>query len=270
MVRRSRAASSAIRVASAAMVGKCNSRQATRMAASAAGSVIGFTCPPPPVQPPGRPPHGRGVAASGCGRWRAGRHSCPVPVWAGRSGPGFVSPCRSGRPVAVSVSAAWRASTRTTSGLTLPAWSARRIPSMTATAGRCRWPSSTSINARVPGASPSLRRAARQNASWLEGTRPAHGLGPARLGSEARQACGPAPLESGQAPATGRLAQPRVRGRRRLARRADLNKGRAQAHVHCPPGKPRRQRVVTLPHPDPGLVVDPGGQHPSGIERLCW
>ena len=52
--------------------------------------------------------------------------------------------------------------------------------------------------------------------------------------------------------------------------RADLDKGRAQAHVHGPPGKPRRYRVVTLPHADPGLVIDACGQHPSGIERLCW
>jgi len=102
---RSRAASSAIRAASAAMVGRCNSRQATRMAASAAGSVIGFTRPPPPMQPPpGRLPHGRGVAASGCGRWRAGRHSCPVPVWAGRSGPGLVSHADRGDLCCVSVS----------------------------------------------------------------------------------------------------------------------------------------------------------------------
>jgi Oxidoreductase family, NAD-binding Rossmann fold len=68
---------------------------------------------------------------------------------------------------ALLASAAWQASTRTTLGLRVLAASALRMPSMTAAVGRCRWASRISINARVPAHPPSLRRAARQNASWV-------------------------------------------------------------------------------------------------------
>jgi hypothetical protein len=67
----------------------------------------------------------------------AGEQDALLPsAGAGRSGPGLVSLCRSGRPVLCQCQRLGGPRTNTTSGLTLPAWSARRIPSMTATAGR--------------------------------------------------------------------------------------------------------------------------------------
>ena len=56
--------------------------------------------------------------------------------------------------------------TTTTAGSVTPASVACRMAWMSAWAGRWRWASSTSISARVPWASPCLRRQAVQNASW--------------------------------------------------------------------------------------------------------
>src|SRR6266540_5039241 len=60
-----------------------------------------------------------------------------------------------------------RASTSTTAAWVTPASTAWRMAWTSASVGRWRWASRTSISARVPAASPCLRRAAVQNASWV-------------------------------------------------------------------------------------------------------
>src|SRR5918992_4234469 len=59
-----------------------------------------------------------------------------------------------------------------------------------------------------------------------------------------------------------------ARGGRPPGARADLDHGGAKAHVLRPPGQPHRHRATALAHADSGLGVDPGGQHPGGVERL--
>ena len=66
-----------------------------------------------------------------------------------------------------------RASMATASVDTAPAASAARIPASTAVSGSRRCSNSTSINTRVPAASPCLARTAAQNASWTAVNRPA-------------------------------------------------------------------------------------------------
>jgi hypothetical protein len=103
------------------------------------------THPPPPMQPPGRPPpmqppgrlaHGRGVAASECGCWRAGRLAAQCRCGPDLAGQGLCAHADRDILVLCQCLRLGGPRTNTTSGLTLPAWSARPIPSMTATAGR--------------------------------------------------------------------------------------------------------------------------------------
>ena len=94
------------------------------------------TRPPPPMQPPGRLAHGRGVAASECGCWRAGRLAAQCRCGPDLAGQGLCAHADRDILVLCQCLRLGGPRTNTTSGLTLPAWSARPIPSMTATAGR--------------------------------------------------------------------------------------------------------------------------------------
>ena len=76
---------------------------------------------------------------------------------------------RASAPIGITPAGGWRsamrrASTSTTTASVTPASMAWRIAWTSASVGRWRWASSTSISALVPAVSPCLRRAAVQNA----------------------------------------------------------------------------------------------------------
>ena len=113
-----------------------------------------------------------------------------------------------------------RASIATRAGSAEPAPFTASSAAWTAGNGSLRWSSRTSMRARVPPASPNLRRARAQNCSWAAVSTPAlaglvgrerarHRAGLARRGSR----------DSGRGPGSGCPGRCSARGRRRRSRR---------------------------------------------------